>query len=336
MTLKTRHTIFLFITSFIWGTAFVAQSVGMDYLPPMAFNGIRTLLGGLVLLPFIWLTERRKPLDQRRPIFPLDDKMLLKGGVLCGLVLGVASILQQASLLYITAGRGEFSSESIGREKPVPVEAGTMLLLFPGEWHNYRPLPETGWTEYWIGFNGEAMERLVAKGFFSRSKPTMNVSIQGEIADLYARAIEIAENQQSGFQPALSGIVHSLLGLAYYYDRNRSFVESNAAKMVARAKILVAENITTIDPKSLSDALCISYSSFRRIFREYTGFSPAKYILHVKINQAKELLTNSPAEIKEIAFDLGFENTDYFFTVFHRLTGQTPLAYRVETQGRKI
>ena len=108
MTLKTRHTIFLFITAFIWGTAFVAQSVGLDYLPPLAFNGIRTFLGGLVLLPFIWLTERRKPVEQRRPIFPLDDKVLLKGGVLCGLVLAAASILQQTSLLYITAGKCGF------------------------------------------------------------------------------------------------------------------------------------------------------------------------------------------------------------------------------------
>ena len=53
MTLKTRHTIFLFIPAFIWGTAFVAQSVGLDFLPPLAFNGIRTLLGGAVLLPYI-------------------------------------------------------------------------------------------------------------------------------------------------------------------------------------------------------------------------------------------------------------------------------------------
>ena len=108
MTLKTRHTIFLFITAFIWGTAFVAQSVGLDFLPPMAFNGIRTLLGGLVLLPFIWLMERRKPAADRRPILPLNDKLLLKAGVICGLLLGVAGNLQQFSLLHISAGKCGF------------------------------------------------------------------------------------------------------------------------------------------------------------------------------------------------------------------------------------
>lgn len=108
MNLKTRHTILLFITAFIWGTAFVAQSVGLDFLPPLAFNGIRTLLGGLVLLPGIWLLDRLKPADQRRPLIPFSDKMLLKSGVICGLLLGVAGNLQQFSLLHISAGKCGF------------------------------------------------------------------------------------------------------------------------------------------------------------------------------------------------------------------------------------
>lgn len=249
---------------------------------------------------------------------------------------GKGRILSEYQLLYITDGRGTFSCDTLGRDKKIPVAAGNMILLFPGEWHNYKPLEDIGWTEYWIGFNGPVMENLVKKGFFSRTRPLLDVSFHDELAEMYARAIEIAENQQSGFQQALSGTVSSLLGMAYYYDRNESFLESNADKMIARAKLLISEQLFSIDPKKLADELCVSYSSFRRTFKEYTGFSPAKYILHVKINQAKELLTNSSAEIKEIAYNLGFENTDYFFTVFHRLTGQTPLTYRSETQGRRL
>ena len=61
-----------------------------------------------MLLPFIWLTERRKPVEQRRPILPLNDKLLLKAGVICGLLLGVAGNLQQFSLLHISAGKCGF------------------------------------------------------------------------------------------------------------------------------------------------------------------------------------------------------------------------------------
>ena len=160
---------------------------------------------------------------------------------------------------------------------------------------------------------------------------------RGEI--LYQRkekGQEVSEGEQRLSYHPLKGYVTALLGMAYYYDRNESVTESNTDKMIARAKILVGEQLTTIEPRSLADQLCVSYSSFRRTFKVYTGFSPAKYILHAKITQAKELLTNSSTEIKEIAFNLGFENTDYFFTAFRRLTGQTPLAYRTETQGRKL
>ena len=108
MKLKTRNTILLFVTAFIWGTAFVAQSVGLDYLPPLAFNGIRTLLGGVVLLPGIWLLDRLRPTAQRRPLIPFSDKRLLKSGAICGLLLGVAGNLQQFSLLHISAGKCGF------------------------------------------------------------------------------------------------------------------------------------------------------------------------------------------------------------------------------------
>ena len=111
---------------------------------------------------------------------------------------------------------------------------------------------------------------------------------------------------------------------------------SNTDRMIAKAKMIISEQLYSIDPKALADQLFVSYSSFRRTFKEYTGFSPAKYILNLKIDQAKELLTNSSAEIKEIAYKLGFENTDYFFTVFRRTTSQTPMAYRNETQGKKL
>ena len=52
--MKTKNAILLILTAFIWGTAFVAQSVGMDYLGPFTFNGVRSLIGGAALLPCIW------------------------------------------------------------------------------------------------------------------------------------------------------------------------------------------------------------------------------------------------------------------------------------------
>lgn len=55
-------------------------------------------------------------------------------------------ILQEYQLLYITKGQGRFRSASLPHQVSVP--QGSLLLLFPGEWHTYRPLEETGWREY--------------------------------------------------------------------------------------------------------------------------------------------------------------------------------------------
>ena len=55
---KVRNTFFLLLTSLIWGAAFVAQSVSMDYIEPLTFICLRSLIGGLFLLPCIWIMDR--------------------------------------------------------------------------------------------------------------------------------------------------------------------------------------------------------------------------------------------------------------------------------------
>lgn len=245
-------------------------------------------------------------------------------------------VLSEYQLLYITQGRGKFSSATLGKSRSVPVEAGTMFLLFPGEWHTYAPDKETGWKEYWIGFNGSFMENLVDKGFFSKDKPLFHVSFREQLVTLYNAAIDVAESQESGFQQVLAGIADRLLGLAYFYDRNILFNESDAAGKVSQAKIIIFNEYMAVTPEEIAARLCVSYSSFRKTFKEYTGFSPAKYIKDVRISKAKELLTNTSLSIKEVAYSVGFNNHDYFFTAFRVVTGQTPAEYRALTQGSSL
>ena len=242
-------------------------------------------------------------------------------------------ILNEYQLLYITKGRGMFSSESSGRSQ---VKEGYMFLLFPGEWHTYRPDPETGWNEYWIGFDGRIMDEWAKDGFFRKESPVFNIGLNEEIIALYKRAIIIAEAQEANYQQALSGIACNLVSMAIYLSRNRDFNKSDIASWMNQAKIAVHENISAITPEELAKITCMSYSKFRKIFREYTGFAPSQYIQEVRITMAKELLTNTSKSIKEIAIELGYENKDYFFTVFKKVTGSTPITYRRHTQGEDL
>ena len=145
-------------------------------------------------------------------------------------------VLSEYQLLYITRGKGMFTSASLGRW--VPVSRGSMFLLFPGEWHSYRPDKDTGWKEYWIGFQGPVIDSRVENGFFTPEKPVFDVGIHSEIIDLYDNAIKAATEQESGFQPLLGSIVVHLLGLCNYYARNRAVRESDTGDLIGRAKVL--------------------------------------------------------------------------------------------------
>lgn len=99
-----KSSLMLFGAAVIWGVAFVAQSVGMDYMGPLTFNGARFLIGGVVLLPVIWYRGKTKNIEE----ISGGKKELLAGGACCGLFLCLASLLQQYGILYTTVGKAGF------------------------------------------------------------------------------------------------------------------------------------------------------------------------------------------------------------------------------------
>mgnify|MGYP001270269584 CR=1 FL=1 len=241
-------------------------------------------------------------------------------------------VLDEYQLLYIIQGSGIFTSTSCGLTS---INTGNMFMLFPGEWHNYKSNPVTGWEEYWIGFKGENIDNRVKNGFFNKENPIFNVGVLDEVVQLYNQGILIAIEQKTGFQQMLAGIVNHLLGIAFSLNKYAGFENMEVINHINKAKIIFSENFQKdVKPEEIAKQLNMSYSCFRRIFKEYTGFAPAQYLQEIRIQHAKELLTNTNLNIKEIAFESGFENPEYFFTAFKKKTGYTPLKYRNFTQGK--
>lgn len=105
---KLKHSLLLLLTALIWGTAFVAQSSGGNACGPYTFNCIRSIIGAVILLPVIFLLEK-KGFSDRKPKTKQDKKNLLYGGVLCGIALCLASNLQQLGLYFgASAGKAGF------------------------------------------------------------------------------------------------------------------------------------------------------------------------------------------------------------------------------------
>ena len=125
-----KGSLLLLLTATIWGIAFVAQSVGMNYVGPFTFTSIRSLIGAAVLVPCLfflrYLRSRNRqdmqhvkapsedgedrffPEDMKEPKETAGQNMLLRGGLCCGVLLCVASNLQQIGIHYTTVGKAGF------------------------------------------------------------------------------------------------------------------------------------------------------------------------------------------------------------------------------------
>ena len=102
-----KSELLLLLAALIWGVAFTAQRVGMEYMGPFLFNGIRFGLGALVLGAFILIRKNRE--IDIRPEFLHDQKrMLVRGGIVAGMLVFTGASLQQTGMVYTTAGNGGF------------------------------------------------------------------------------------------------------------------------------------------------------------------------------------------------------------------------------------
>lgn len=242
--------------------------------------------------------------------------------------------LHEYQLVYITKGKGTFSSESTPEQE---VSKGQLLVLFPDEWHTYAPSTKTGWNEYYIGFEGEIANKLMQENFLTKEKQVLDIGINEELVSLFRRALDIAEADRTASQQYLSGIAMHIIGCLLSITQNKLYEEmDNAAQKIESAKIIMQENIfKEIDAEELSAKLGLSYSWFRKVFKEYTGYSPAKYFQELKLRKAKQMLIESPLTIKEICYELNYTSAEHFFTVFKKQTGYTPTEYRNIGRGVK-
>lgn len=104
MSKQLRAGLLLTLTALIWGAAFVAQSVGMNYVGPFTYLFSRSLIGGIILIPLIKFMKKDNPASDQTG----QNKILIKGGILCGIALFAASIFQQIGIQYTTVGKAGF------------------------------------------------------------------------------------------------------------------------------------------------------------------------------------------------------------------------------------
>ncbi len=233
--------------------------------------------------------------------------------------------LPEYQLVYVTRGAGEFESEATGRR---PIVAGTMLFLFPGVWHRYRPDPQVGWDEFWVGFNGDYADRVRRHEFIAPREAVVATGHAEQIQVIYRTILERIRSEPSGFEQMIAANTLELVAATLGTARGLA-TGGRAYDVVQQAKAALGSRFEQLpEMTELARSLGLSPSHFYRTFKEHTGLTPYQYHLQVRLNRAKALLRDTPLAIKEIARSLGFETTFHFSNDFRARIGVSPTQWR--------
>lgn len=231
----------------------------------------------------------------------------------------VGRMLNEYQLVYITRGKGVF--ETMGQR--FIVLPGSILLIFPGVRHFYKPDLETGWTEYWVGFKGDHVDALCRDGFLSTAKPFFAVGLRNGILAHYTQIFDLVRNQEPLYQPKSGALILGLIAEVLSCDR-KSTQSTQAEGLVAHAKFQMEANVDAdINLIGIAESLGVSTSHLNEAFKSYTSMTPYQYFISIKINRAKELLEHE-LPVKEVAWRLGFNDEYYFSRLFKNKTGISP------------
>ena len=141
--------------------------------------------------------------------------------------------------------------------------------------------------------------------------------------------IQILKENKFGSEAVLNTSLFLALSIANYKLLNCHEKEDpNIEKINTAVEILRHDTTTKISPEEVAERIGISYSLFRRIFKETMGTSPAQYQMNIRLKKAQELLTTTNYSIAKIGMTLGFSDTAQFSTFFRKRQNMTPREYR--------
>jgi len=242
-------------------------------------------------------------------------------------------ILDGYYLVFISNGAGLFESAAC---KGHQVKAGDCFLLFPGEWHRYKPDLKSGWEEYWVGFKGNYADTLMMKNF-SAGEPFVTTGLNNHILRLFHELIEYIQQASAGYHQIIAGMTLQLLGHVLATFRNQHNNGTETEKIIEKAKFLLRESLQEPDKlEHIMQQLPVSYSKFRKDFKKLTGQSPNQYQLNLRLDKARELLATTHLSISEIAWQTGFGSVFYLSKMFSKKNDISPMAYRTVHLNPKL
>lgn len=244
--------------------------------------------------------------------------------------------LPEYQLVFISNGAGEFESQATTR---VEIDGPALIFLFPGVWHRFRPLPDVGWTERWISFNGELVPRLFAIGSFDPNLAVARPRDPNRLAANYDYVLDALRDHADREPAVLTFHLLRTFADAVAQRLDDSLKCSGAQNDNAAAKVsdpIVQKALEIIwshcqHPLSVGDIarqLPVTRRTLDRRFVEATGRSVLEEINACRLSRAKRLLEETDEPVKTVAHLAGFSSTERMRVLFVEREGKSPSEYR--------
>ena len=242
-------------------------------------------------------------------------------------------VLPEYQVILLAGGAGVFESD--GTELRT-LQAGQVVLLFPGVWHRYRPDHETGWSSYWIGLGGQFVENLAERGFLSPDRPVLAIEDLESLTDAFQRFHDNVTRDSVDNPLMLSALAAEILALVCAPQGDDAaepstepFQEIVHDRLVAEAlRIIWSRDDSALNVADVASLLPVSRRSLERRFQQVLGRTVLGEITRCRVERVKRLLEETDMPLKQLAKLVGFSSPETLAKAFQRQLGQTPTAYR--------
>ncbi len=235
-------------------------------------------------------------------------------------------------LILCIAGSGAYN---INGEQGV-LRANQALLIPRNTPHVYWASDTTPWSIYWVHFTGTSADFFAHQLNSSECQLTVDEEAMAAVQPLFA---ECCKALMTGFvlerMIYASQTLHHLLGCIFF--NNRTFSPTlqtsrfhNLDSTLAYLHHNVHKPLTLAEMAKHAD---LSPSHFSRLFREQTSYSPIDYFIHLKVQHACRMLFLTNMTVREIGYELGYEDPAYFSRLFKKMVGMSPNQYRNKPRG---
>ena len=239
-------------------------------------------------------------------------------------------ILSEYAIVLITAGSGEYEFRNFA---PGHCRQGDVLLVSPGQWHRYRPLATTGWSELWICLGGEYPHRLREKGV-AFAKPCLSLMTHFTAVNLAMLNLVREVRQQTNFNSTvfsskvleIIALISEASALPQAQPKEKHPIhEPHVAKAI---EFIWSNSHRPLSTGDVAHAIGLVARTLERRFAACHERGIREEIEWSRYSRARRMLQENDLPIKEIAYSCGFGDPRRMIEVFRRLTAATPTEIR--------